>query len=150
MRPSEVAASIRRQARKFREFVERCDKSELELKIQDFPRGSCGDVACLLARYLSEGGAPGFRYFLGQRRKPEQKEPTFASHAWLQLDDLIVDITADQFSEVREPVIVTRMSAWHATLRGEDKGIADYRQRYAHEPRVFEAFEVAYDCIVSA
>jgi hypothetical protein len=33
------------------------------------------------------------------------------SHAWLQVEDIIVDITADQFGE--PPVIVTTNTKWH-------------------------------------
>ncbi len=38
------------------------------------------------------------------------------SHAWLERDGWIVDITANQFvSEVEEPVLMLRESSWHRT-----------------------------------
>jgi hypothetical protein len=43
-----------------------------------------------------------------------EREPDLHSHAWLECDGLIADITADQFEDVDEPVIVTRDRSWHA------------------------------------
>ena len=132
----------------FRGLVERCDKSNLQLHIQRFPCGSCGDVCWLLARFLADREAPGFHYFCGSRRKPERRDSQISSHAWLQHGDLIVDITADQFIEIDGPIIITRLSDWHAELDGEDKGVADYRERYRSEPGVLANFEEAYERIV--
>jgi len=35
------------------------------------------------------------------------------SHAWLELDGFIVDVTADQFPDASQPVVVTRDRSWH-------------------------------------
>lgn len=53
------------------------------------------------------------------------------SHAWLTLDGLTIDITADQFAEINDPVIVAHGSAWHAAWEPEppqwsDVGLAYY------------------------
>ena len=39
----------------------------------------------------------------------------WSTHAWLELDGLVIDITADQFDQ--EPVVVTRRSTWHRGFR---------------------------------
>ena len=36
-----------------------------------------------------------------------------ATHAWLEQDGLVVDITADQFADVDHAVVVGFESAWH-------------------------------------
>jgi hypothetical protein len=36
------------------------------------------------------------------------------SHVWIEQNGLIVDVTADQFDDVDDPVIVTRDGAWHS------------------------------------
>ena len=66
-----------------------------------------------------------FDYVLGEKGVPGP-DSTERSHAWLQRDDLIVDITADQFGEVDEEVIVTRDSEWHASWRTTTDHEADY------------------------
>jgi hypothetical protein len=105
-------------ATRFREAIESSDKKKLPIAFQNFPRGSCGDASLLLARLLERNGFDWFDYVLATR---EGK-----SHAWLQREDLIVDITADQFSDFNEKVVVTNDSQWHATFVVESKQRADF------------------------
>jgi hypothetical protein len=42
------------------------------------------------------------------------------SHAWIEADGVIVDITADQFQDISERVIVTTCSPWHGSFTRED------------------------------
>lgn len=114
--------------------------------MRNFPRGSCGDASVLLARYLTDHGEPGFCYFCGDRRKPEGD---YGSHGWLQREELIVDITADQFDEIDQRVIVTDRSAWHEALHGRADQLADYRYRFQGEPRRMSKFDRAYRRILA-
>ncbi|MCA9277505.1 MAG: hypothetical protein H6815_01805 [Phycisphaeraceae bacterium] len=41
-----------------------------------------------------------------------------ATHAWAELDEYIIDITADQFSDFHTPVFVGKNSDWHSTFAG--------------------------------
>jgi hypothetical protein len=42
----------------------------------------------------------------------------------VQVGEIIIDITADQFSEeIDIPVIVTRMSNWHKQFKGKRSGL---------------------------
>jgi hypothetical protein len=75
--------------------------------MQSFPRGACGDASILLGEYLHRQGQDVLDYVAGER------ESDLYSHAWLEKDGLIVDITADQFEGVSEPVIVTYDRTWH-------------------------------------
>lgn len=76
-----------------------------------FPSGACGDTSLVLGQVLDDHGIGGFEYVCGYKYKDDG---TSSSHAWLQKGPLIVDITADQFPEVLDAVIVSADSAWHA------------------------------------
>jgi len=108
---------IRSLASQFRKAIE-CDRSKLSIAFNEFPCGSCGEASMLLGTFLKERDAGAFRYVSGKRAGK--------SHAWLELDGLIVDITADQFSDCNEQVIVTSHSLFHESFQGTDQHEADY------------------------
>ncbi len=107
-------------AREFREALLKCDKNQLFVTLQTFPNGACGDASYLLAKYLEENGCGQFDYVLGERR------PDFQSHAWLEKDGQIIDITADQFDGVTEGILVTTDHKWHDQFEEEDRHIANF------------------------
>lgn len=109
---------LKELASAFRAALEIADYSRLPITLQAFPHGACGDAALLLAKFLQEHGHGQFDYVLGRRGD--------GSHAWLQRGSLVVDITADQFNEVVEPVIVRDGSPWHSSLNGEVEHVADF------------------------
>ena len=78
---------------------------KLPISFHEFPSGSCGDASLLLGKYLEEMGLGQFNYVCGQLRRQ--------SHAWLEKDGIIVDITADQFDGVTHEVIVTDNNDFH-------------------------------------
>lgn len=114
---------LMRLATVFRDAIERCDLVALGVTFESFPRGSCGDAALLLARFLSEHGAGATDYMLGERGEGE----AWSSHAWLRLGEMTIDIAADQFEDQPERVIVSRDSVWHDGFVGEAQHAADYR-----------------------
>lgn len=113
---------LKELATAFRKAIEQCDKARLPISFETFPRGSCGDTAHLLGTFFREHGMGTFQYICGERGATWAE---WHSHAWLHADGVIVDITADQFSEVTEPVIVTTNSAWHSTFDQESLHEAD-------------------------
>lgn len=68
----------------------------------------------LLGEYLRNADLGDFQTRAGMRDVGEHNQ----SHAWLEQGGLIVDITADQFPEVEDVVIVTYDSDWHQEWRG--------------------------------
>lgn len=86
---------------------------------KNFQRGCCGDASNLLSKYLSTHGIKTV-YVWGL--KGEQ------SHAWLEYEDYIIDITADQFSDVSQQVIVTKDKAWHYKFRIQGKYDNDFEE----------------------
>ena len=117
---------LKSAAMKFRLAIERCDRRRLIVTLQDFPHGSCGDAALLLRAFLLERGLGTFAYKLGWR----QSDGGRVSHAWLQAGGIVVDITADQFPEIDEKVIVAENSAWHAGFQLDDAELPDDYKRY--------------------
>jgi hypothetical protein len=98
--------AIREAAILFRRAILRCPRTDLPT-LKDFPRGSCGDTSILLGEYLYSRSLGLWEYAAGSRMRD------LHSHAWIEHGGLIVDITADQFEEIEEPVIVTRDPGWH-------------------------------------
>ena len=56
----------------------------------NFPRGSCGTTSRLLGAYLENNGHGVWNYMCGYIGKQ--------SHAWLEKNGMVIDITSDQFS----------------------------------------------------
>jgi len=96
---------------RFRTAIRATDPSEVDPEVRfivsAFPAGVCGAVCFLLGHYLRENGFPGAEYVNGIRRRDGQ------SHAWIETEGIIVDITGDQFAEVADEVVVTRDATWH-------------------------------------
>ncbi|NTA40588.1 hypothetical protein [Agrobacterium salinitolerans] len=105
-------------ARRFRDAIERTPANLLPITFQNFPAGACGDATLVLGHYLKAQGLAAFDYVLGMRDNH--------SHAWLQHGDIIIDITADQFSEIDQSVIVTAHPTWHSEFAAEVLHEADF------------------------
>lgn len=99
----------------FRQTLELLDKNNFpsitSFYCCDFPRGCCGDTTELL----------GFLLTLKYQQECLYVSATGLgdnygiSHAWLQVDGYIIDITADQFNGYDvEAIIVTKDSYFHS------------------------------------
>jgi len=104
----------RRHAHLFLEAIENTDMQTEETNMRRFPHDCCTHACSLLARYLQDAGLGPFDTIMGQHPRGQGH----GKHRWLQKGDLIVDITAYQFSEIQDKVLVTRSSAWHDGLAG--------------------------------
>lgn len=98
---------------------------ELPISMSSFPAGSCSDVCLLLGAYLADNGLLGFEYVSGERGS--KIDNTWTSHVWLASGDLIVDITADQFSDGPCKVIVSQGSEWHKKFEVDHISSSDFR-----------------------
>lgn len=75
-----------------------------------FPYGWCGLVCRVLGPWLLIKDPHGkYEYICGMRGEQ--------SHAWIAHNGLIIDITADQFPETNERVIVSSRSLLHDTFK---------------------------------
>ena len=106
-------------AYRFRLAILRSTPSTCRLAtVQDFPRGACRDASLLLAKYLQVNNCGSSFFVLGERQGQD--------HAWLQLQEFIIDITADQFADQDAAVIVSSDSSWHSSFNGKIHNVADF------------------------
>lgn len=96
----------------FRNVLDRAKKDApvLLAPMNEFPHGCCGVTSRALTVYLCSMGV--HAKFVSGVRPGE-------SHAWVEVGQYILDITADQFDEIAEAVIVRKKSecAIHAAFR---------------------------------
>jgi len=77
-----------------------------------FPNGWCGTTCRAFGAYLCKKyHDEDFYYICGWRNN--------TSHAWIKVNDIIIDITADQFYDCVDPIIVSfqNESSFHKTFR---------------------------------
>lgn len=124
---------------RFRRAIERSHPASSSLEtLRNFPRGACGDASLLLAKYLQVNRCGLSSLVLGKRRGQ--------CHAWLQLQQYVIDITADQFADQDARVIVSSDSPWHASFNGNVHNPADF---CAYDPRTAFQLTRAYRVITS-
>ena len=97
-------AEIRNRSVTFRAAIERCSEQLRSRALDQFPRGSCGDVSDMLGEFLQRTSGIECDYVVGCTAE--------GSHAWLEYGGVFIDITADQFPG-NAPVIVSRDSVFH-------------------------------------
>jgi hypothetical protein len=118
-----LQAKLKASATRFRTAVQQVVATKgAPSHIRGFPRGCCGIVSELMGDYLNTLGIGDFHYVCSAKDG--------ASHAWLELDGLIIDITGDQFPG-REPVYVGRPDAWYGEWE------EDTRHSAIHDPNAF-------------
>ncbi|MFG0337706.1 hypothetical protein ACF8FF_07210 [Pseudomonas sp. zjy_13] len=102
-------------ARSFREALDAQKRDGvLPPHMQKFPTCCCGVISELLGEYLAAAGVSS-TYVVGKNQ--------IASHAWLEVDDLVVDLTADQF-EGRPPVFVGLKDDWYFDWAEDSRRVA--------------------------
>lgn len=113
-----------------------------------FPGGCCNDASMLLAAYLADNGLPGAVRFHGEYGG---RSGELLSHVWLNLDGLIIDITADQFEEYGlAPVLLLESSQFHESFEVEEElEVADFRVRYTNDQRWLGYLELMYEKTLS-
>jgi hypothetical protein len=89
----------------------------------NYPRGCCGDTSDLFSKYLNSKGIEVI-YVWGF--KGEQ------SHAWLEYHDIIIDLTADQFPDVNEEVVITKRRNWYDAIAIQNKSKNDFESYPAY------------------
>jgi hypothetical protein len=89
-----------------------------------------------LGEFLREHGFGGAVYVLGRRGRQW--------HAWLEIGDTVVDITAVQLDEGVEPVAVTQDHSWHSQFKEESRHpaiIEDYTFDERQRKELFAAYQ---------
>lgn len=106
---------------------------QLPTHLQRFPQGCCGVVSELLGDYLNTQLGLRAEYVCGERDG--------GSHAWLELDGLVIDITSDQF-DGRPQVFIGARDDWYASWEESARHIAFHHPSawtYSEERSVLRA-----------
>lgn len=111
-------------AKAFREAFEVSDLSKAPGFLKNFPSGCCSWATIFIGHYLkNECG-------LSPKRILSAHHMSGGQHEWLIVNDIIIDITADQFDDAPNSVIVETDSEWHAKLQGGERSslrpVSDY------------------------
>jgi hypothetical protein len=100
----------------------------------------------LLAAYLGDNGFPSSIRVNGVNGGASEE---LKSHIWLLWSDLIIDITADQFTNYgMAPVIVSKKTKFHDTFEIEDKEHADFRVNFENCPSLLSNFSSDYKIVL--
>ncbi len=98
-----------------RELEKRRGQELLNHNLQEFPTGCCGYVTIALGDFLQYRGIES-TYICGTKGE--------LTHAWLQVDGWVVDITADQFEQEQRPdIYVGPLDGWYASWTQESSAI---------------------------
>lgn len=106
-------------ATRFRHALDQLDWRSMPNGFHKFPIGTCGDISDILAEFLRSQGVEGIEYVHGVFRGGK-------SHAWLEISGYVVDITADQFPDVSQSVIVAKKSPWHKEFKKKTRRRAGF------------------------
>ena len=117
-------------AAKFRRAIDLA-KENGKLNFDDifraFPRGCCGDTCYRLGQYLLDHDIAS-TYVCGNYYY-DNPEGRWQSHAWIMVNELIVDITGDQFKFSQDfiyynlPVYVGKTDAFHELFEVDKRDI---------------------------
>jgi len=89
--------------------------TNIDRELINFPSGSCEVSSEILGLYLKSIGFKNVVKCRGSRLSSDETYTQF--HLWLLVDEsIIVDITADQFEECSERVLVVNRSKFHNTF----------------------------------
>jgi len=65
----------------------------------------------------------------------------------LEKNGLIVDITANQFEDIDNPVLITTDRTWHLQFEEEDRHVADYER---FDPNTDNNLRASYELVVKS
>jgi len=88
-----------------------------------FPRGWCSDASQVCGAILSDHGHTDFVCVNGARGEDRSQ-----SHSWLSGYGLIIDLTAGQFDDAPEGVVIFRNTSWHQQFKDQEETLADFRE----------------------
>ena len=86
---------------------------------KNFPSGSCEAASVIAGMYLQKIGFGEVVLKVGKR--PTDQEGSYNNHIWLMVSNkYIFDITADQYDDCDEEIIVSESSPFHNTFQVYD------------------------------
>jgi hypothetical protein len=105
-------------AKTCRDAFERADLSSAPGYLPQFPRFCCEWAASIIGYFLQDECKLHPIRICASRAVPDRQD---AGHHWIEVNAIIIDITADQFPDQSEPVMVLKDSKWHQSWKIEEK-----------------------------
>lgn len=116
--------------------INRVHNSGTSFGMSKFPTGCCGDTSTILTHliYLQFGVIPKYRvgtyksYLIYDRRLK-----TNNTHSWLELKNLKIDLTADQFNGCgfgNKKVMITKSNKFHRLFASRDSSMDNSFQNH--------------------
>ncbi len=142
-------ARVLEEVTAFRAAVERYVAGAPHRQIKGFPNGMCKLTSLLLARHLAERGF-GEPTLIANAARPASDGGEDETHAWLELDGVTIDLTADQFPNQPVIIVTAYESPFHRSFSGQtqspysrsDKMSAHFREYF---DIIYEGIEDAFD-----
>jgi len=104
------------EARRVRAFLE-SRNSMTDNLFSRFPCGACGNSTDLLGKWLCELGMNDVEYVSGFRKK--------SSHAWIECNSFLIDITSDQFQDGLGDVYVGPTNDFHRSFSNQRRSVPE-------------------------
>ncbi len=115
-------------------------------RLKRFPRGCCKDASFILARILdTEYGIADTEYVWGIT----DSESGSDTHGWLEVNGPIMDVTADQFPDINEPVLVIPRDESEFHARFELQSRSRYPRFWKFHPEAAPDFEHAFRSVLT-
>ena len=134
----------------FREAIEKAkDNDEPGAFFRNFPYGQCGNTSDLLAQFFIDNGIGPITYVSGTYYGNDLEDRW--SHAWLSVDDLIIDITGDQFKYHKGPltydipVYIGPMTDFYRLFEIGTSGKCEHlglEEQWVHYPELKKLYEI--------
>lgn len=112
---NEEKNNIEKIAKNLKSALYKADKKKLTIEFENFPIGSCGGACDILFFFLQENGYKNIKYVCGEKSSK--------THAWLEFDSFIIDITIQQFDKSITDVIFPLNSLIHKKFKITQKYI---------------------------
>ncbi len=115
--------AVSKLAVRFRQAVEEeiSTSDYVDVELNSFPLGSCEVSSQMFALYLISLDYENVKLTFNKRNKLDLTDYRKDSHVWIVIDDeLIIDLTGDQYSDCSEPVIVSKNSDFHNSFTLHD------------------------------
>jgi len=81
-----------------RAIIKAKEAGEKGLLFDNYPNGCCGICCDIFSQYLVDNNIGPVTYYSGTYyAKDDEDTDNRQTHAWLKVDDYIIDITAEQF-----------------------------------------------------
>lgn len=109
---------------KFRNMIDETDFNSVDEAgcFRNFPRACCGDASLLLWKYIQNKFKGRFDGYICYKNGVSNG----CWHAWLEFENnIIIDITADQFKDIEENVLITTNRRFHNRFKENSRGRID-------------------------